>query len=127
MAVAMSSGWAYNEYRDATIEHERKLATGETTVIGVNKFRMEKEPHDVPIFRWDPEAPYIQIEKLKRFKQERDHAEVARALRNLEDVTRTSENVYPAVMDAVRARATLGEISDVQLRVYGVWHRPLGI
>ena len=127
MVEALSSGWVHKEYRDATIEHERKMASGETTVVGVNKFRLEKEPYEVPIFRWDPTAPDTQIEKLNRFKRERDHAKVAGALEKLEGVTRSGDNVFPAVMQAVRDHATLGEISDVQLKVYGVWRYPIGI
>ncbi len=124
MAKALSSGWAYKEYSQAAIEHERRLASGETTVVGVNKFRLKSEPHQVPIFRWDPEAPTRQIEKLRKYKQERDQSRVAESLKKLEETTRSGGNVFPAVMTAVRSRATLGEISDVQLKVYGVWRRP---
>ena len=127
MAKAMSIGWVHGEYKDATIQHERRLASGETTVVGVNRFRLEKEPHAVPLFRWDPEAPTRQIEKLRKFKKERDQTKAARALEKLEKAIRSSENFYPAVMNAVRSGATLGEISDVQLRVYGVWRQPIAI
>ena len=127
MVKALNSGWVHKEYMDATIEQERRLASGEATVVGVNKFRLEKEPYEVPIFRWDPTAPDTQIEKLKRFKRERDHAKVAGALQKLEEVTRRGDNVFPAVMEAVRDHATLGEVADVQLKVYGVWRHPIGI
>jgi methylmalonyl-CoA mutase N-terminal domain/subunit len=127
MAKAMSIGWVHGEYKDATIEHERCLASGETTVVGVNRFRLEKEPHHVPVFRWDPEAPTRQIEKLKKFKKERDQTKAAQALEKLEKAIRSSENFYPAVMNAVRSGATLGEISDAQLKVYGVWRQPIAI
>lgn len=127
MAKAMSSGWVHREYKEATLERERKLASGEITVVGVNKFRLEKEPYTVPIFKHDPEAPMRQIEKLKRFKRERDNSRVAQALQELEQVTRSSENIYPAVMEAARCKATLGEIADVQMRVYGEWRFPIGL
>jgi len=81
----------------------------------------------VPIFEWDPQAPYRQIEKLKRYRAERDPEAVARALDELEAVTRRGENVFPAVMEAVRNRATLGEIAGIQTRVYGVWRYPIGL
>ena len=125
MVKALDSGWVHKEYKDATIEHERRLASGETTVVGVNKFRLEKEPYKVPIFRWDPQSPDKQIEKLKRYKRERDQSKVAQALRRMEEVARRGENTYPAVMDAIRAQATLGEISDVQIGVYGAFRYPL--
>ncbi|RLC97387.1 MAG: methylmalonyl-CoA mutase [Chloroflexi bacterium] len=127
MAEAIACGWVHREYMDATIEHERRLASGDITIVGVNKFRMEKEPYEVPIFRWDPEAPDKQIERLKKFKKNRDQSRVNQALQELERVTRSGENVYPAVMEAVRAGGTLGEIAGVQHKVYGVWHHPIGV
>jgi len=127
MMQAVASGWVHKEYREATIEHERRLESGEASIIGVNKFRLEKEPHEVPILEWDPQAPYTRIEKLKRFKKQRDQAKVARALEDLEEVTRRGENVFPAVMEAVRGKATLGEIAGMQTKVYGVWRYPIGL
>jgi methylmalonyl-CoA mutase, N-terminal domain len=127
MAKAMSSGWVHREYKEATLEHERKVETGEINVVGVNKFRLEKAPYTVPIFRWDPESPRRQIEKLKKFKKERDNSQVAQALKKLEQVTRTSENVYPAVIEAARSKVTLGEMAEVQMRVYGEWKFPIGL
>ena len=127
MKQAIASGWFHRECREATIQHEQRLLSGEATVIGVNKFRMEQEPYQVPIFEWDPQAPYRQIEKLKRYRAERDPEAVARALDELEAVTRRGENVFPAVMEAVRNRATLGEIAGIQTRVYGVWRYPIGL
>jgi methylmalonyl-CoA mutase N-terminal domain/subunit len=125
LAEAISSGWFHRECRDAILEHERKAASGETTVIGVNKFRLEKEPYEVPIFRPSSKSPEVQIEKLKRLKKERDNDKVAQALQKLEDVTRSEENVMPAIMEAVRAYATVGEISNVWRTVYEVWSPPV--
>jgi len=127
MAEAVNSGWVHREYVDAIIEHERKLASGEITVVGVNKFRLEEEPHKVPIFQPNPQSREIQIEKLRRLKKERDNAKVIQALQKLEEVNRSDENVFPAIMEAVKAHATLGEITNVQRKVYGSWHYPMGI
>jgi len=125
LAEAISSGWVHREYRDAIVEHERKVSSGETTVVGVNKFRLEKEPYKVPIFRPNSKSPEIQIEKLKRLKKERDNDKLAQALQKLEEVTRSEENVMPAVMEAVKACATVGETSNVWRTVYGVWSPPV--
>jgi len=127
MTKALSSGWVHREYRDGMIEHERKVASGETAVVGVNKFRLEKAPYEVPIFRPNPKSPEIQIEKLKQLKTERDNAEVAQTLQELERITRSDENIMPAVMEAVKAYATVGEITNVWHKVYGTWSSPMGI
>ena len=124
---AINSGWVHKEYTDAIIGHERKLASGETVVVGVNKFRLEKEPYEVPIFRPSPKSAEIQIEKLRRYKSQRDNAEVAQALQKLEEVTRSDDNILPAAMEAIKAGATFGEISNVYLEVYGIYRFPMGI
>jgi len=127
MAEAISSGWVHREYQQAMLEHERKVASGETTVIGVNRFRLEKEPHEVPVFRPDPKSPDIQVERLRRLRRERDGAEVEQALGKLEEVSRSDQNVMPAVMEAVRAYATVGEVHEVWRRVFGLWTGPMRI
>lgn len=125
MAQAIVSGWIHKEYKTAIIEYERKLASGEVTVVGVNKFRLEKEPYQVPIFRPDPRSPDILIERMKRLRQTRDNARVAKALKNLEEVVRSDENTVPATMEAVKAHATPGEMAKIQLDVYGPWTYPI--
>jgi methylmalonyl-CoA mutase N-terminal domain/subunit len=125
MIQALTTGWVHREYRDAMLEHERRVTSGETVVVGVNKFRLGKVPYEVPIFRPNPETPEIQIEKLKKFKKGRDNDKVAQALRNLEEVSSSEENVMPAVMEAVKAYATIGEISNVWRTVCGVWSPPM--
>ena len=127
IAEAMESGWIHRELRDAILEHERKLASGETVVVGVNRFRLEKEPYQIPIFKPDSKAPDIQIAKLKKLKQERDNAKVAESLKKLEEALLGDENVMPATMEAVRNYATMGELTDVQLKVYGVWRFPMSV
>jgi len=124
---AIGSGWVHREYRDAMIEHERKVASGETTVVGVNKFRLGKVPYQVPIFRPDPKSPELMIERIRRLRRERDNGKVREALQKLEEVCRSDENVTPATIEAVKAYATLGEICDVQQKVFGVWRYPMGI
>jgi len=127
MAEAIGTGWVHSEYKRASIERARKVGSGEISIIGVNKFRSEKELYKVPIFRPDPESPQIQIEKLKRLRKERDNAKVSETLQKLEKVTLSGENVMPATMEAIKAYATLGEIVDVQIKTYGEWPFPIGI
>ena len=121
MIQALSSGWVHREYRDAMLEHERRIACAETVIVGVNKFRLDKEPYQVPIFRPNPKSPEIQIEKLRKLKRERDNNTVIQALKRLEEVSCSNENVMPAVMEAVKAYATIGEITNVLRKIYVVW------
>ena len=125
LAKAIASGWVHNEYKNASIRRAEKITSGELPIVGVNKFRLEEEPYEVPVFRPDPKAPQAQIDRLKQLKATRDNAKVAQALKKLEEVTRRGENVMPATVEAVRAYATLGEIINVQLTVHGEWPFPI--
>ncbi len=125
MAKAIASGWVHNEYKNATIERATKTTSGEIPIIGVNRFRLEKEPYRVPFFRPDPQSPQRQIDKLRQLRERRDRAKVMQALKKLEEATRRGDNVMPATMEAVKAYATLGEIVNVQLSVYGEWPFPI--
>jgi methylmalonyl-CoA mutase N-terminal domain/subunit len=125
LAKAIHSGWVHNEYKNASIRRAEKITSGELPIVGVNKFRLEEEPYEVPVFRPDPKAPQAQIDRLKRLKATRDNAKVAQALKKLEEVTRRGENVMPATVEAVRVYATLGEIINVQLTVHGEWPFPI--
>ena len=125
MVEAIKSGWLHREYKTAIIDYEHKLASGEVTVVGVNKFRLEKAPYQVPIFKPDPKSPDILIERIKRLRAERDSAKTAAALKRLEEVVRSDENTFPAIFEAVEANATPGELADIQIKVYGRWTYPI--
>ncbi len=127
MAQAINTGWIHREYKAAIIDYERKLRSGEINVVGVNKFRMEKEPHSIPIFKPDPKSADILVERIKRQREQRDNAKVTKALQNLEEVVRSEENTFPAIMEAVKAQATPGELAAIPLKVYGPWTYPIGV
>jgi methylmalonyl-CoA mutase N-terminal domain/subunit len=125
MAEAVKSGWLHREYKAAIIDYERKLDAGDVTVVGVNKFRLEKPPYQVPIFRPDPKSPDVLIERIKLLRQKRDSAKTAAALKKYEEVARSDENTVPAIFEAVKAHATPGELAEVQLKVCGNWTYPI--
>jgi len=127
MSEAIRAGFISEEYTKATLDRARKWENGEIPIIGVNTFRLEEEPYKVPIFKTDPNSPEILIERVKRLRAKRDSNKVAEALKKLEDVSRSEENAVPAIMEAGRAYATLGEIVSVQNKVYGQWRLPVAI
>jgi methylmalonyl-CoA mutase N-terminal domain/subunit len=94
-------------------------------VVGVNKFRLEKEPYKVPIFKPDHRASEILVERIKKLRRERDNAAVTKALKRLEEAVRSDENTMPYLMEAVKAHATPGELAAMQIRAYGPWCYPI--
>jgi len=101
-------------------EIERKKQSGEIVIVGVNKFVDEqKQDEEVVLTKIDPNLSRKQIEKLQKVKAERNNPKVKEALRILKEKGKGSENLVPAIQDAVREYATIGEICDTLREVFG--------
>ncbi|MBI4590474.1 MAG: methylmalonyl-CoA mutase [Candidatus Rokubacteria bacterium] len=116
--AAVENGFYAGELAEGAYRQQRALESGETVIVGVNKYRTDEEP-DVPIFRHDPETERRQIAWLEELRRTRDARAVERALGRLKQVTVAGENVLPATLEAVKAYATVGEICDVWRSVLG--------
>ena len=78
----------------------------------------------VPTLYIDYEGQQAHLQRLQRVRRERDQTEVRRALANLRRVCAETENTMPAIIEAVRAYATLGEIMDVFRAAFGEYREP---
>jgi methylmalonyl-CoA mutase N-terminal domain/subunit len=116
--TAIENGYYRSVIGDGAIRRQREFESGERISVGVNKFRTESS---IPsgAFRGDPEAEARQVERLKQLKKQRKHAAVRDTLEYLREVASGEGNVVPAVLEAVRAYATIGEICDVFRQVFG--------
>jgi methylmalonyl-CoA mutase N-terminal domain/subunit len=94
--------------------------------VGVNDFVAHQE-HHIPTLRIDPAIELTQVERLKTLRAKRDNAKTTAALRELERRAKTSENLLPAILTAVEAYATVGEISDAMRHVYGEYQESVVI
>lgn len=121
MLRAIEQGWVQREIQDAAYEYQRAIESGEQVIVGINRFVLPEE-RPIPVFRIDPSIEQEQRRSLARIKAARDSADVTRALRALEDVARSRENLMPAIINAVEAYATVGEISDALRRIFGEYH-----
>lgn len=115
---AIEAGYLQGEIADAAFAYQRSVESGEQVVVGVNQFQV-KEEMPKNMLRVDREVEAYQRGKLASVKAEREGAAVKTALETLRRVATDGGNVVPPVFDAVRAYATLGEISDVLRGVYG--------
>jgi methylmalonyl-CoA mutase N-terminal domain/subunit len=118
-------GWMHSETVRAMGERQREIDSGERKLVGVNCFEMPEEPYQVPVFRPNPQSTEIQAEKVRKLRQERDNQKVKQCLDNLRQVSLRDENVMPAVIEAVKAYATLAEIQDVWRSIYPKWKVPI--
>ena len=125
LVAAIESGWVHREWRTAMEDYARKVATGEYPVVGVNCFQMDEEPYNYTVFRPDPNAGKKLAERLEKLRKTRNRHRVRTSLARLREVSKTSENVMPAVIEAAESLVTLGEIVDVWRDLYGIWNPPV--
>ncbi len=97
---------------------EISIERAERIVVGVNRFTSEQEK-PIPILRVDPEIERAQVARLNALRARRGAAKVRAALAEVERRAASSENLMPAILAAVEAYATVGEISDALRRVFG--------
>ncbi|MHA1651527.1 MAG: acyl-CoA mutase large subunit family protein [Candidatus Helarchaeota archaeon] len=121
---ALESGWLYREMRDAFKKRQSRIESGEEKVIGVNRYVMEEEVFE-NVFRTNPEAAKIEIERIKKLKARRDNRKLEEILDKLRKVCEREENVLPVVMEATREGATVGEICDIYREIFKVWEPPI--
>jgi methylmalonyl-CoA mutase N-terminal domain/subunit len=121
--AAIETGFQQRQIQESAYRVQREIERGERIIVGVNQFRDETTATPV-IHRIDPEGERRQVAGLQRVRAERDPATWQAALRRLEDVARGTDNLLPPIVEAVKAYATVGEISD-SLRVAWGEHREL--
>jgi methylmalonyl-CoA mutase N-terminal domain/subunit len=114
---AIDAGYQQRQIQDAAYRVQREIERQERIVVGVNRFT-DHEAVAPPLQRIDPALEREQVARLQAVRAGRDEAARAAALDRLEAVARGSDNIVPAMIEAVKARATLGEISD---RLRAVW------
>jgi len=126
MLRAIETGYVQTEIQKSAYEYQQSVERGEQVVVGVNRFQAEQE-QPIPTLRIDPEIERSQIERLRALRARRDAAKARAAIAEVERRARTSENLMPAILAAVEAFATVGEISDALRRVFGEYRESVVI
>jgi methylmalonyl-CoA mutase, N-terminal domain len=119
----IEDGWFTGEIAEAAFQYQQKLEKGEKKVVGVNCYPETVTP-PLEILRVSHEVERDQRQALADRRTARDQAEVDATLKRLIEVARTPDNMIPAMLDAVRAEATLGEICDALRAEWGVYTEP---
>jgi methylmalonyl-CoA mutase N-terminal domain/subunit len=115
---AIESGYVQGEIAESAYQYQKEIETKKRIIVGMNQFQIEEEPLK-DILRIRPEVEQYQKEKLSTVKKERDNAKVKETLAVLKKAAWGTDNVVPPILEAVRAYATLGEISDTLREVFG--------
>jgi methylmalonyl-CoA mutase N-terminal domain/subunit len=121
MLRAIETGWVQRQIADASYRFQLELEKGDRTIVGVNAY-VDEESH-VPEYRPDPDLEKKTVARLRDFRRSRDEWRASRAVRQVGKAAAEGQNVMRPILDAIKAHATLGEISDMLREVFGA-HRP---
>lgn len=116
---------------EANSDRIRRIETGKTTIVGVNKFEegevspLTSGPETIMVS--DPNAEADQISRLQQWREERDSLAVETALSNLKQACQSGENIMPPSIEAAKAGVTTGEWGSVVRQVFGEYRAPTGV
>ncbi len=122
MVSAIEEGFPQREIERRAFEHQRAIEERRRIVVGQNQFADDPFAPSgaaVPLHHLDPAIEQAQVERLAGFRKQRNPGDLATALAALENTARGADNLLPAILAAIKARATLGEIADVLRKVFG--------
>lgn len=117
MVTAIERGWPQAQIEQAAYAHGQAVQRGERVIVGVNRFG-DDQPVAIELFQQEDVAAG-QIDALRKAKVDRDAVLVERALDNLNRAASGRDNLMPAIFEAVKATATIGEISNQLREVFG--------
>jgi len=116
---AIERGEIQREIQESAYRHQRRIETGEQVIVGVNRHQEGDAAAPPDILRIDPEVEREQVERVRALRARRDPAPWKSALAAVEDRARAGGNLVAAIVDAVMAQATVGEISGRLRMVFG--------
>ena len=119
--AAIENGYQMREIEESAYRQQRAVESGEQIVVGVNAYRSETDDAGPPLLRVDEATARGQIERIRAFRSRRDATAASRARGELTSAARGDANLVPAIVAAVRAGATLGEICADLRAVFGVY------
>ena len=124
---AIEQGFYQSEISAAAYRYQREIDSGQRNIVGVNAYADPNETLRIPILKMDPQGYDRQVTRLARLRAERDNERTAAALAALRAAAAGTDNTMSFILDAVRAYATLGEITDVFREVFGTYEEPTWI
>ena len=125
---AIETGYFQREIHQAAYEYQKEVESGARTIVGVNRFEEENAEAEISgTLQLDPRLEAEQVERLAQLRQSRNEIRTTETLESVRSAAAGSDNLMPAVMEAIDAEATLGEISDVLRSQWGTYVSPGGL
>jgi len=116
---AIEKGYLQQEIADSAYKYQKEVERKERTLVGVNDYHVEKDWVPMELLRIPPHIEKQQLTRLQKVRRERNQRKVKEALDKLHDEADKNKNLMPTIIEAVKAYATLGEITNVLRSVFG--------
>lgn len=116
--AAIEQAFIQKEIQQSAYRFQKEIESQERIYVGINKYTME-EPPPTNLLKVDMKVGETEAKKLREMRAKRDKTKWENAMEHLRKVSLTTENVMPAVIEAVKANATIGEICNVWREIYG--------
>src|SRR5689334_2852834 len=124
MVKAIEQGYPQREILDASQRYQREIEQGDRIIVGVNQ-HVENATDPIPTLKIGPEIEQEQVARLSDLRKARDPFRMAGAVEELQEAASCGENVMPYLIEAVKAKATIGEICSALQEIYGVYREPV--
>jgi len=115
--LAVERGFPQREIQESAFRFQQAVERKEKVIVGVNEYVMDEKPF--PILYIDEQVAGEQVARVQALRRRRDGARTTRALADLKATARGTENLMPAILEASRAYATVGEMCDALREVFG--------
>ncbi|MCD6330349.1 MAG: methylmalonyl-CoA mutase family protein [Candidatus Cloacimonetes bacterium] len=124
MVEAIEKGYVQKQIQNSAYKYQKQIEKNERIIVGVNKF-ITKEESPKNLLRVDEKVEILQVQKLYKTKAERNEKKVHESLEKMRNISRTQENIFPIILEAVKTYATLGEICNVLREEFGEYNEQL--
>ncbi len=121
---AIEAGYFQREIAESAFRYQREIDEQQRIIVGVNEYTVDA-PLTIPILEFDPDGERRQVARLQELRRTRDNERVHATLDALREAAQGTQNMMPFILDAVKAYATLQEITDVLRQVFGVYQEPV--
>ena len=118
--AAIEEGFQKSEIENSAYRVTQQIDSGERVVVGVNKYAVDGDEHYDPL-KVDMSIEADQVARLEKLKSERDNDDVQRLLQIIRDTAASDGNLLYPMREALKARATVGEVSDALRDVWGTY------
>jgi methylmalonyl-CoA mutase N-terminal domain/subunit len=120
MAKAIEAGWVQREIAESAYVFQRAVEAGERSIVGVNRFRSDEAARPGPQ-RVDAALEREEVARVRAFRKRRPARVATRALTAVREAAALEVNLVPVILDAVKAKATLGEIAGAMREIFGAY------